>query len=492
MGEDSSSGSSSAADDLDEAIECAREIKTRSTRESAYYSTTLLNLASRLTGRYSMRGDPADYADYAEAVELLQELQSLSPPGSLKSRLAIMQLGHMAADKFNKTDAIEDLGEALEQTTKGIDKLPQGYEGKPACLNQIASLYSSRYKKTSDVADLRNAVHYSNMTLATVPVSHGVRGGYLLDHMRLLRDFANAATSVQDIEEAVSKGHRHFMEMQNEYPERHSCRKFYGDVLGRRYILSQRLEDFADAVFHIEKLCYDYNNKANESGAIPPVDNSLIYSLSTKVRKLSLAPPGQVGDAATGKLYDQIATARKSYDFINGLLSIGKEFVTLLGVYADAAHDGETITDDEAHKRAEELQLKEKAELEQRLSRPRWKSKDYKTELGLRKLAIDPTNNRVVEDLSGLMTDIFGYDPSAPMSRSEFVAKHAQLEKESVKKVKAEGRRSNPKLCHMCRLAKPLSSTAAESDGGGGGRGCFKWDSECWYLPFGNWDQLKL
>lgn len=90
MGEDSSSGSSSAADDLDEAIECAREMKTRSTRESADYSTTLLNLASRLTRRYLMRGDPADHA---EAVELLQELQSRSPLGSMKSGLAIMQLG---------------------------------------------------------------------------------------------------------------------------------------------------------------------------------------------------------------------------------------------------------------------------------------------------------------------------------------------------------------------------------------------------------------
>lgn len=37
MGEDRSSGSNSAADDLDEAIECAREIKTRATRESANY-----------------------------------------------------------------------------------------------------------------------------------------------------------------------------------------------------------------------------------------------------------------------------------------------------------------------------------------------------------------------------------------------------------------------------------------------------------------------
>lgn len=52
MGGNSSSGSNSAADDLNEAIECAREIKTRATRESADYLITLLNLASRLMRRY--------------------------------------------------------------------------------------------------------------------------------------------------------------------------------------------------------------------------------------------------------------------------------------------------------------------------------------------------------------------------------------------------------------------------------------------------------
>jgi hypothetical protein len=377
--EESSSGSSGTANDLDEAIECAREIKKRATPANTIYSATLSNLASRLTHRYSMRGDPADHT---EAVELAQELQSLSPLGSVKGGMAIMHLGQMAVLKFNKTHDLRDLDEALERTTEGIDKLPQGYEGKPASLDQIATLYSFRYKKMNDITDLHNAVHYSDMALATTPVSYSARGGYLLNYMRLLQDFANAATSVQDVDEAISKGHSHLMEMQNEYPEQLSCRKFYSDVLGQRYILSQRLQDFASAVFYIKQLCYDYNGKANESGAIPPVHTDLIYVLSKEVQKSSSAPPGQARDAATAKLYDQIVTVCRPHGLVNGLLGIGKEFVTLLGVYADAAHDGETITDDKAHKKAEELQLKEKAELEQRLSRPRWKPKGYQTELG--------------------------------------------------------------------------------------------------------------
>ena len=389
----SSSGSSGTANDLDEAIECAREIKKRATPAKTIYSATLSNLASRLTYRYSMRGDPADHA---EAVELVQELQSLSALGSVRGGVAIMHLGQMAVVKFNKTHDLRDLDEALERITEGIDKLPQG---KPVSLYQIATLYSSRHKKTNDLTDLHNAIHYSDMALATAPVPSSARGGYLLNHMRLLRDFANAATSVQDVDEAASKGHRHLMEMQNEYPEQHSCRKFYGDVLGRRYILSQRLEDFANAVFYVKQLCYDYNDKVNESGAIPPVDTDLIYVFSEKVQKLSSAPPGQARDAATAKLYDQIVTVCRPHDFVNGLLGIGKEFVTLLGVYVDTAHDGETITDDKARKKAEELQLKEKDELEQRLSQPQWKQKGYQTELGQRKLAIDPTNKRIVMNL---------------------------------------------------------------------------------------------
>ena len=57
--------------------------------------------------------------------------------------LAVMPLGYMAVDKFNKTGILEDLGEALRHIAEGIDKLPQSYEGRPTCLSQITILYSS-------------------------------------------------------------------------------------------------------------------------------------------------------------------------------------------------------------------------------------------------------------------------------------------------------------------------------------------------------------
>jgi hypothetical protein len=91
----------------------------------------------------------------------------------------------------------------LRQIKEGVNVFPEGSELRSQNLHLVAALYSNRHKKTNDVADLRNAVSFSNMTLAAVPVSHGFRGGYLMQHMRLLRDFANATASIQEVNEAA-------------------------------------------------------------------------------------------------------------------------------------------------------------------------------------------------------------------------------------------------------------------------------------------------
>ncbi|CZR66050.1 uncharacterized protein PAC_15951 [Phialocephala subalpina] len=483
-GETEGSEKSTATADLDEAIDCAREIKTLSLAGSRDYSMALLNLASRLEFRSSSRGHPADHE---KAVELLRELQLISTSGSM-SGLATIQLGQMALEKFKKTGALEDLDDGLRHIKDGVHILAEDSELRPQILHLVTTLYSSRHEKTKDVADLRNAVSFSNMTLVAVPVSHGVRAGYLLQHMRLLRDFTKAISSAQEVNEAALTAHKHLLNMPNEYRERHTCHTFYGDVLGRKYILSRKLEDLNDAVGYIINICHEYNDNVKQSGTRPQVNTSLLYGLSINVRKLSLASPGQVRDVGAEKLYDQIARTCNSKDFVNGILSVKNEFVTLLGIYADAASRKEAITEEDAQRRANEIDLNEKAELEDRLSRPRWKPEEYKTKLGLRSLAVDPTNERVIMDLSGFMADILGCNPREPMSYTEFVALQTRLEKESVEKAKADGKHPNPKLCYMCRLLKLVSPTAEKVDS----RPSFKWKLESLSLPFGTWQQLEL
>ena len=97
------------------------------------------------------------------------------------------------------------------------------------------------------------------------------------------------------------------------------------------------------------------------------------------------------------------------------------------------------------------------------------RSKEYTTELGQRRLATDPANKQMVMDLNFLSNSIFGDnpigDPSTPITYDEFVAQHARLEKGSVEKARADGRHPNPKLCHMCRLVRPLNCTTGKAKG---------------------------
>lgn len=72
---------------------------------------------------------------------------------------------------------------------------------------------------------------------------------------------------------------------------------------------------------------------------------------------------------------------------------------------------------------------------------------------------MDPTNNRVVLDMSTLFTYQFSYDPTVPVSHTEFVARQERMERDSIERARSNGQHPNPQLCHTCRLVKPLEPT---------------------------------
>jgi Heterokaryon incompatibility protein (HET) len=474
--------------DVDEAIDCAKSLKDYAAKNSPNYAMAISNLSSRLMMRYAMSGNEADQE---EAVELVQELQTISQPGSIESAGAITLLSQLAVDKFNKNDTLENLDRALGQLKESIASLPELYERKPDVYSQTSSLYRRRYQKTKDAADLHLAVQYSKLLLHTVPVSHAVMDTYLFDHLRLLREYVNAVDPTPQVEQAVLTAGQYVANLRRNGTKQLDCRLLYGDILGRAYILSRRLEDFVKAMNHIEQLGYDYNSHTEQSGDTAPVDTQLLYSIAVDARNLLRASPGQTRDRGIQKLYEQIHRQCQSANFINDLLRTDIQFLELLRVYANATQAGESITDSQANIRADEAHAKKQRELQQRLSRPRWKPTDYKTELGMRRLATDPTNRRIVMDLSTLMEDIFGYDPDKPITtEAEFVARQKQIEADSIAKAKAKGQHPNPKLCYMCRYIKILKPTTVDTSTSSRSRPKFEWNDKLW-LPFGNWNQLR-
>ncbi|KAF5493829.1 hypothetical protein CGCF413_v010411 [Colletotrichum fructicola] len=111
----------------------------------------------------------------------------------------------------------------------------------------------------------------------------------------------------------------------------------------------------------------------------------------------------------------------------------------LRGVLAAAAEADIILSDDEIE--AETTRVKSERAigdiefLENLFGRP----SEYKTELGLRKLAIDPETNHIPFDFGNLARHVLEYE-DGPVSPAEFIAREERMETASLEKGRLEGR----------------------------------------------------
>jgi len=79
---------------------------------------------------------------------------------------------------------------------------------------------------------------------------------YLFNHVHLLREYANTVRSLPQVEKAVLTAGHYVANLRKDSIKQLDYRILYSDILGRTYVLSQRLEDFSKAIDHIQQYGY--------------------------------------------------------------------------------------------------------------------------------------------------------------------------------------------------------------------------------------------
>ncbi|KAJ4289051.1 hypothetical protein N0V90_011393 [Kalmusia sp. IMI 367209] len=468
--------------DLEDAIACARETHEKAEKGSLPYVRNLNNLASRLRLRYNQNSDESDIN---QALSLINELQSKTTPGTQEYAMAAAQLGVMGSDKFDRTNKLEDLDEALKYSIASLNTLHGGFESRVPMLRMIAKLYRSRFEKTSEKADFENAVRYGANLFHNVPRDHTARGRFLLNYLRDMYNMSTKFPTLSVIQEKIRAAQSAIDDMPIKYPEKRDCQRTLADLLFEQYSLTCNLQDLLTFVSSAEKITNDYNNEVDHGDpTTATVDTIWLWNLRKYIQVISGARLDNVMRSLSEReISDQLQKSRQAFmgSSVHGLEHFYHVYGLRLQVLAEAI-EGERILPIE--KIDEEItKLKEKKEdaVRERQARPRFPRDDYKTEFGLRKLAMDEEGNMIL-DMSGLMSDILGYDVTKKYSAEELASLNAKSEQESLDEARLKGRHPNLSLCRMCRdFAKVLQPTSKG----------FELTAEHAVLPFGNFFQLR-
>ncbi|TPX16881.1 uncharacterized protein E0L32_003443 [Thyridium curvatum] len=468
-------------EDLNDAIACARTIVDSAPKDSEPYEITLNNLASRLRMRYGRSGHSKDID---EAIALVQKSLSLSAKGTVPYGVALGQLGMITADKFKRTQSLQDLQDAISHCTEAVKALPPTVETRVDLFRQIIQLYDQRYRITKDTADLTELANYSGSLFKAIPGGHAARGQFLLDHCLHLQNHLFTAPTLPLEEKYVSQIQLFVSMMPQDFVEKFKCQSVMVNIFGQRYILTHKLEDLRFLADFTRTVLEEHNSKSETMNPPKPkYDTKWLQDLINNLRTCCGAAAGNPMRAALEK--DVYEIFDKQYIIqhaaLDAMIVLCEKRDVRLQVISLAVQAGRTLS--EADIDAEVANRKAWTETEpKKAEASRYRPPEYKTELGLRKLAIDPETKHIVMDLSNMLESVLGYDPTEKVTPQEAVAREARMEKQAIQKARDQGRHPNLKLCRMCRdHTKPIQL----------GQGGFELTAKDSLYPFGNYFQLS-
>ncbi|OQU99389.1 hypothetical protein CLAIMM_05025 [Cladophialophora immunda] len=447
--------------DIDQAIECGQEILHRAAPDSPGYRRNMVNLGSRLFARYRMtrRADDLD-----QALSLVDKQLEMNPPGSSEHGSALLVKANMLRDKYEQSGDIQDLERAISGFTSGLDSDKNSDELRSDILDQLSLLYHKKYKETGEKADLETALGYSRQRLLNTPATYPTRPAHIADYLSHLVEYTLLADSMGTVQDAIKEARSHRDEVPKAHAKHHSCNLSMAGLLSKQYLVSHDVNHLRDLISHTISSVHEWNEKLDVTRPKVPTDE--LYRFSSYIGDIDLHE------------------SRTPFD---SMVAMCRIHVEELGVLCKNLGSDHALSQDELSAGLDQVEKDRAAKAaEDRKSSSQmrnFKRDDYTDPFfGHRQLAVDAQRKRIVVSMEGLVRSVLGYqdDEEEPKTWSEFEAREARLERESLEKQQAEGKFPNPKLCRLCRHVKLLKAT---------GGGAFVWDTNQ-FFPFGTYTQL--
>ncbi|PMD36306.1 hypothetical protein L207DRAFT_434852 [Hyaloscypha variabilis F] len=252
--------------DLEEAIRLSRQALTSDTPERANFS---YNLSVMIRKIYERRQDSKDLT---QALELSKT--AIYSPDDLQHPQRARWLANHAQCliyKYEATQSLEVLGEAIDYCIKAVEILSLGYVDRVTALDHLSTALMTRFERSGAIQDLRDAEKYSNRAILEMekerfPDAHRLntfsimlarkyrRGGKISDLDKAI-EFARSAVDAEPPNHANRKRNRG--NLASWLADRYKANRDEADIKE-----ALEINDLNEAIHHFSTVALDESAKS--------------------------------------------------------------------------------------------------------------------------------------------------------------------------------------------------------------------------------------
>ncbi|KAN0067747.1 CHAT domain containing protein [Elaphomyces granulatus] len=220
--------------DLEEAIQAARQAVESTPADYPDQAGRLNNLGIKLVRRYERTGE---MKDLEEAIQASRQAVESMPADHPDQATCLNNLGINLGHRYERTGEMKDLEEAIQTARQAAGRL-----------NNLGNMLESRYERTGEMKDLEEAIQAARQAVASTPADHPAWAGRLNNLGNKLESRYERTGEMKDLEEAIQTARQAVESTPANHPAWAGRLNNLGNKLGCRYERTGEMKDLEEAI----------------------------------------------------------------------------------------------------------------------------------------------------------------------------------------------------------------------------------------------------
>ncbi|KAL6228871.1 CHAT domain-containing protein [Aspergillus navahoensis] len=274
--------------------------------------------------------------DLEEAIRTAQKAVNSTPEDhpDLANRLNTLANGLFC--RYNRIGQTNDLEEAIWAAQRAVNSTPEDHPDLASLLNTLANSLSDRYNRTGRIDDLEKAIRTAQKAVDLTPEDHPRLAIWLNTLANMLSDRYKRTGQINDLEEAIRTAQRAVTSTPEDHPHRAGRLNNLAVNLSDRYNRTGQINDLEEAIWTAQKA---RNSTPEDHPSLTVWLNNLANLLSDQYNR-----KGRIDD-----LEEAIRTAQKAVNLIpEDHPALTRQLDTLANMLSDRYNRTGQIADLEA------------------------------------------------------------------------------------------------------------------------------------------------